>query len=166
MAVEKFEAPYGLVFHFNAYTGNFEREFCAYVIGAVGECNVGHQMASLYEEDHPEGTSFYNLSDRTRSEPDDNGCRRPVSIYHDLEVDKEPYNSLIIFFDTLPDEDAFKMIMERAKDFVIMKRTKDFAKNRSDWRSPSQKQPLTLFGATLISNKITRVIKTEKIFAL
>lgn len=156
MAVDKFEAPYGLVFHFNAYTGNFERAFCAYVTGAVGECNVGYQMASLYEEDHPQDTPFYNLSDRTRGEPDDNGCHRPVSIYHDPEVDKESYNSLIIFFDTLPDEDEFQMIMKRAKDF---------AKNRPDWRSPSQKQPLTLFGAKLISNKVTRVIKTEKIFA-
>lgn len=156
MAVDKFEAPYGLVFNFNCYTGGFERPFCAYVVGAVGECEVGRQMRDLYEEDHPKGTEFYDLSDRTRHEPDDHGCHRPVSIYHDVEVDKASYHSVIIFFDTLPEEDEIQMIMARARDF---------AQNRPDWRSYlGEKKPLTLFGAKLISNKVTRVIKTEEIY--
>lgn len=157
MAVDNFEAPYGLVFHFDCYTGGFERQFCAYVVGAVGECDVGREMLSLYKEDHPKGTQFYGLIDRTQHEPDDHGCHRPVSIYHDLEVDKAPYNSVIIFFSTIPEEEEIQMMLARANDF---------AKNRPDWRSRSEKTPLTLFGAKLISNKVKRVIKTEEIFVL
>lgn len=157
MAVEKFEAPYGLIFNFSEYAGNFEREFCGYVVGAVGQCDVGREMADLFNEDHPEGTKFYAVSDRTVSEPDDRGCYRPVSIYND-PVDDEQYQSLIIFFDTRPDDDELEMFLERAKVFC---------KEKPHWQSyhgDPEKYPLVLKGMRLITNKVERVIKTEKTF--
>ena len=35
---------YGLVVKTNSYAGDFEREYCAYVTGQVGECEVGWEM--------------------------------------------------------------------------------------------------------------------------
>ncbi len=154
MAVEKFEAPYALIVNLNQYTGNYGREFCAFVIGAVGECDVGHEMFELYEEDHPYGTPFHALSDRTVREPDDTGCRRPVSIYHDTNVDSTAYESLIIFLGTVPEYEELELITARAKQFC---------EERPDWKSyMGEKKPLTLKGIRLISNKVERVVKDVK----
>jgi hypothetical protein len=158
MAVAKFESQHALVFNFDAYAGNYEREFCAYVTGATGECGVGEDMADLYTEDHPRDTEFWALSDRCGSEPDDNGCWRPTSIYHDKEVDEKPYYSSIIFLATLPTDPEMKLIVARAKQFCA---------ERPDWKSYLGKtEPLTLKGVKLISNKVERVIKTVKQFDL
>jgi hypothetical protein len=158
MSVDKFEAPYGLVFNLDQYTGNYERNFCAFVIGKFGQCGVGEDMAELYEEDHPKGTPFWALGDRCSAESDDNGCYRPVSIYHDPQVDSSRYESLIIFFDTLPEDDEMAMILERAKRFCA---------ERPDWESYlGERKPLTLKGAYLISNKVERIIRVEKVFEI
>jgi hypothetical protein len=145
-----------LIVNLNQYTGNYEREFCAFVTGATGQCGVGDDMAKLYVEDHPKGTRFCAMSDRTSGQPDDNGCWRPVSICHD-DVDAEPYDSLIIFFDTLPEPDELEVITARAKQFC---------EDRPDWKSymgPVSEAPkLVLKGIRLISNKVERVIKTVK----
>lgn len=158
MAVEKFEARHALVFNFTQYTGGIERELCAYIIGAIGDCGVGEEMVELYDKDHPEGTEFWGLSDRTVGETDDNGCARPTSIYHDVGVDEKPNHSTIIFLGTLPTDEEMAMILAR---------TKDFCQNRPDqdqeWRT-GEKVPLTLKGVKLISNKVQRVIKTEKVY--
>jgi len=158
MAVEKFESKHALVFNFDAYAGNFEREFCGYVMGAIGECGVGSEMAELYNEDHPRDTEFWALSDCCSSEGDDNGCYRPASIYHDLEVDEKPYYSSIIFLSTIPTDPEMKVIIERAKGFCA---------TRPDWKAYlGARQLLTLKGVKLISNKVERVIKTVQQFDL
>jgi hypothetical protein len=158
MSVHKFEAPYGLVFNLDQYTANYERNFCAFVIGKFGQCGVGEDMAELYEEDHPKGTPFWALGDRCSAQPDDNGCYRPVSIYYDRDVDKNRYESLIIFFDTLPEDDEIEMVIARAKNFCS---------ERPDWKSyQGEKRPLTLRGVHLISNKVERVIKIERQFEI
>ncbi len=158
MSVDKFESKNALVFNFDQYAGNYEREFCGFVIGATGECGVGKDMAHLYEEDHPQGTPFYALSDRTTTEADDSGCWRPVSIYHDPDVDTQMarYHSLIIFLQTIPTDDEIAMIMQRAKRFCA---------ERPDWEDyMGEIQPLTLKGIKLISNKVERVITVEREF--
>lgn len=158
MAVTKFESKHALVFNFDSCGGNFERKFCAYVIGAVGQCDVGEEMAELYNEDHPEGTEFWALSDRCESEADDNGCFRPTSIYHDKEVDSKPYESTIIFLGTVPTDSEMAMIVDRAKTFCA---------ERPDWEPYlGEKQALTLKGVKLISNKVERVVRTVKQFNL
>jgi hypothetical protein len=61
-----------------SYAGNFEREMCAFVTGQIGECGVGEDIA---EE---EAGSIRHLDwwrDHVVPEPDDNGCRRPASIW-------------------------------------------------------------------------------------
>ncbi len=154
MSATKFEAPYALVFNLNQYVGNYLREFCAFVTGAIGDCEVGERMVELYQEHHPSGTPFCGLSDRTVREPDDGGCRRPVSIYHDVEADVNPGESLIIFLQTVPDYDELELIVSRAKEFC---------EERPDWESyMGDRKPLTLKGIRLISNKVERVIKDVK----
>lgn len=156
MAVDKFEAPYGVVFNFDCYTGGFERELCAYVIGAVGDCGVGEEMAELFDQDHPEGTKFCDLREYAVFESDDRGCARPTSIYHDREADEKPYYSTIIFLSAVPTAEEMNIIRQRASLFCHI---------RPDSQAFQMKiYPLNLRGIKLISNKVERVIKMEKFY--
>jgi hypothetical protein len=65
---------YGFVVDTDKYSGNFEREMCAYMTGHIGECEVGDKEAKKYLEK-------YSLIEGIISKPDDHGCRRPVVIY-------------------------------------------------------------------------------------
>jgi hypothetical protein len=160
MAVHKFEAPYGLVFNLDQYAGNYERDFCGYVIGATGQCGVGEEMAELYNEDNPQGTPFYALSDMCAQEPDDNGCYRPTSMHRDPDYDVPEvghgFASVIIFLGSVPSDDVIAMVSERAKRFCA---------ERPDWKSyMGEIKPLNLKGIKLISNKVERVVRVEKVF--
>ncbi len=69
-------APYLFVIDTADYAGNFERELCAYVTGRIGDCEVGREMAALFEEEIGQ-EPFKNVT----CEPDDHGCSRPATIY-------------------------------------------------------------------------------------
>lgn len=58
--------------------GNFEREMCAYITGQYGECGVGDSIAQKVAADIQH---YHWWTSNIRAEPDDNGCRRPVTIY-------------------------------------------------------------------------------------
>lgn len=160
MAVDKFEAKNALVFNLNSYAGNYSREFCAYLFGVTGQCDVGREQAALFEKDHPEGTKFWGLGDRCDSEADDNGCYRPVSMYHDKEVDVTPYESVIIFLGTVPTDEEMAMVIARAKTFCVERPDLTYMRDKA------KDHPITLKGVRLISNKVERVIKTVKQFEL
>jgi hypothetical protein len=143
MAVDKFDSPFALIVNLDQYAGNYEREFCAYVMGAVGDCDVGREMATLYYEE----VSDVCIADMTQPIADDNGCFRPVSIYHDSN-DVEAYDSLIIFLEDQPSAEDLTLIAQRAQKFCA---------ERPDWKSyMGERRPLTLKGIKLISNKVVR----------
>lgn len=58
------------------YSGNFEREMCAYATGQVGECGVGDNIAA---EELPNIVHADWWEDNVRQQYD--GCARPVGIY-------------------------------------------------------------------------------------
>lgn len=152
MAIDTFDCPYALIVNLDAYTGNFERKFCAYVMGAVGECGVGKDMRALFLRESP--MQYNELADLTQPVPDERGCWRPVSIYDDPS-DAEPYNSLVIFLGSQPSDEELEIIVERARKFCA---------ERPDWKeSHGPKRVLTLRALKLISNKVVRtqeLIKT------
>jgi hypothetical protein len=71
-----YSAPWIFVIDTEDYSGNFERELCAYITGHIGECGVGDEMAEHFEKEV--GEPLKNVVE----EPDeDNGCLRPTVIY-------------------------------------------------------------------------------------
>ena len=60
----------------NQYSGNFEREMCAFVTGKVGDCDVGHDFVEDFKRDVV-NVSFDNIMHIS----DDNDCSRPCSIF-------------------------------------------------------------------------------------
>lgn len=74
------------------YSGNFEREMCAFVTGQIGECGVGKQFVDGAQEELSEiplntvdGESIKTIHDwidcHIAMEMDDRRCERPASIW-------------------------------------------------------------------------------------
>lgn len=62
------------------YSGNFEREMCAFITGRTGGCEVGYEEASLASQDlNEEAVAWFE--DHLESHSDDNGTSRPCSIW-------------------------------------------------------------------------------------
>lgn len=89
----------------DSYAGNFERQMRAHITGHVGECEVGEEFV-----DDEISNKFLNVMDI----PDEHGCLRPVSSYHS----SGQYNSVAIFFDSLPTVDQIELMKERAMTFL------------------------------------------------
>jgi len=125
---------FGFVIKTSEYTGNFEREMCAFVTGRVGECEVGEEFV----EDEIE-TQFGNVMDV----PDDNGCCRPVSLCDDS-------NNLVIYFETKPTKHQIDLMKERAKLF------NEVRKNMDEWNKDSD---IKILGFELESyeNKVKKI---------
>jgi hypothetical protein len=61
------------------YAGNFERAMCAYITGQVGQCTVGEECATTFEEEVDLDENLFDLM--VEQVPDEHGCHRPCSIY-------------------------------------------------------------------------------------
>lgn len=116
-----FAAPWVFVIDTDEYAGNFEREMCAYCTGMIGQCDVGEEMVTLFEEDfeleadnYGEDNPFMDYADLWVM--DDNGCGRPTSIWRSPAGDD--YNSVAIFFEQEPTEELIKIMKERAQNFA------------------------------------------------
>jgi len=102
---EKF---YGIIIDTNQYAGNFERELCAHLTGHYDEYEVGIELAELVPDNIKE--LFNNVITR----PDESNCWRPVEIRQNGNGE---YNSLIIYFDTLPTQEHIDTIYERINSY-------------------------------------------------
>lgn len=125
---------YIFVIDTDSYSGNFEREMCAYMTGQIGDCEVGKQLA---EEATIEILEIVKKLERIIDKmPDEHGCYRPVEIWpnerygndghgnHALLTgsNKEEYpypafNSVAIHFNALPDNDLIDIMKKRSEDF-------------------------------------------------
>lgn len=102
---DSFREGFAFVIDTDSYAGNFERELCAFVTGQVGDCEVGTPNPS-YNYDEFEGTMMWI--------PDDNGCRRPVSLT--WGPDKKP-NSVALYFEIEPNVPMIEIMKHRSTEF-------------------------------------------------
>jgi hypothetical protein len=100
--------PFTFIIDTDSYGGNFERKLCAYVTGVTGECTVGEDVADLVAAD----LQGYGLGEIVMQVPDDNGCRRPVSIGGIKGCSVE------IYFDTEPSAFLIDMFKRRSLAFA------------------------------------------------
>ncbi len=101
---------FGLVIKTNSYTGNFEREMCAFLTGQVGECEVGKELKDVLL-DKPD------FEHNIQHVADDHGCYRPCSLH------EKNSNSMIIFFHTKPTEEQINWIKAHATEYDNVRRT-------------------------------------------
>lgn len=97
---------YGLIIKTDKYTGNFEREMCAYMTGHTGDCEVGDEESVEFLKEYPQKLAGII------KKPDEHGCFRPVDVH--------AYHSLIIFFDypIQEDTDTLNLLKSRANDYA------------------------------------------------
>jgi hypothetical protein len=100
---------YAIIVRTDSYAGNFERELCAHLTGIVGECEVGDEYVDESIESIFEGIVAHI--------PDDNGCRRPVSLGGCSKTKGFNGNDVVIWFDGLPSDEQKKLLKERALTF-------------------------------------------------
>ena len=63
----------------DSYSGNFERQMCAFITGATGDCGVGKHEAEIFQKENQD--EYYNFDEYTELEPDERGTYRPCSIW-------------------------------------------------------------------------------------
>lgn len=118
------------------YSGNFEREMCAYATGRVGECGVGDKEARVYFEETGKTEGIEEIIEK----PDDHGCCRPCEIQptpgwtnngygvqtrlkKNQKMKWPAYLSVGIFLDDIPKDEILELILERCRKFC--KESKD-----------------------------------------
>jgi len=81
MSKNEYTAPWIFIIDTDSYSGNFERQMCAYATGSVGECGVGDEEAEMFFDET--GFDGYNYSFGNIIQPvaDERGCRRPCYIW-------------------------------------------------------------------------------------
>jgi hypothetical protein len=99
---------YSIIIDTNQYTGNFERELCAFVTGQIGDCKVGEKFIDPDED--------YELfdDDIIRQDLDNDGCFRPVRICQDVNG---KINSIKIFFENKPTDEQINFIKNKTLKF-------------------------------------------------
>lgn len=156
MAIDNPNFEYAIIIETNLYAGNFERELCAYVTGAVGECDVGSELSDVAFK---ECDDIGEIADYTMCYPDDNGCYRPVSIYN-LEGDTG-YTTLIIFLEQPLPANLAKIVEERAYKFAEESRKNIDAPRLSGRKGYEQIKhgDLRINKVTFVEQEIVRTLK-------
>lgn len=146
------------VIHTDAYSGNFERELCAYITGQIGECGVGEDLASDFlDEVGDEAADLF--SDIVMQVNDDRGCARPCAIYatpgrlndgygnmrdgKEGETGYPAYESVAIYFSERPSDEQIELMKSRARDYAEQEY------NRKSYNR--DRDPLTIKGFELIT---------------
>lgn len=80
MPVEFVPAPWAFLIDTDSYSGNFERELCAWITGQVGECGVGDGLAESARAYLPNDLVRW-FEFHTGHVADDHGCSRPAAIW-------------------------------------------------------------------------------------
>jgi len=78
MSTEPFEG-YMVIIDTDKYSGNFEREMCAFITGEIGDCEVGDKERSIaLEELDPVVRGWFQRN--IVQIADEHGCERPVTL--------------------------------------------------------------------------------------
>lgn len=111
-----YDIHYDMIIKTTHYSGNFNREMCAYLIGMIGDGVVGEEFVKeFHESNHPQSIldeiEDINISIEDREEEGSEYCL-PV---HMTEGD---INAISIHFEILPSKELIDFIMDRAMKFT------------------------------------------------
>jgi hypothetical protein len=121
---------YIFVAHTNMYSGNFERDMCAFATGLIGECGVGDDYAEQFQEEC--GMDVYDkFQEMQVSLADEHGCHRPCTIWptpgrkndgmgkhSNGNAGFPAYESVAIFFDQQPKPELIDFMKGRILRFA------------------------------------------------
>lgn len=157
-------SEYVIIIDTDQYSGNFEREMCAYLTGQYGECGVGDDISES-ERDNIKNIDWWdeNIIERY----DEHGCSRPVEIYptpgltnngmgqNSVVTESNPYKypayqSVGIFVQELPSQEIIEELKERVLNFS------NFNKNRRSYN----KDDIAITGIRILTENLTTIENT------
>ncbi len=116
------------------YSGNYERELCAWMTGLIGDCGVGEEIQSAALQELPAETAEWLRAHIILD--NDRGCMRPVAIcptpgfvndgmgklyreedYVALAPRYPAYQSIVMKFSEKPPTELLQLLYERACSF-------------------------------------------------
>ena len=158
------------VVHTDSYSGNFERDLCAYITGQIGECGVGDDMARDFIEDEGDETAelFGEIVNQVQ---DENGIWRPCEIYptpgrlnngmgknfdaKEGEIGYPAYESVAIYFNQRPSDEQILLMKARTAKYTVNKY------NRESYHA--NREPLIVKGFELITEITEKKVARETI---
>lgn len=151
------------------YSGNFERQMCAFFTGVTGDCGVGLEYARVFKIDHKQTPIIDAFANMVKQVPDDHECYRPCSVWETpgwvndgkgnhskqymLRDGDYPANqSVAIYFEKRPTDTMIELMKIRANKF-----------NEYHVGQHVRNEPVTITGFRLITVKIKREDIVENI---
>lgn len=130
---------YKFIVKTDKYTGNFERQLCAYITGQIGECEVGDKQAKDFKDEYGEEICSM-FEEIIQNKADEHGCYRPCNIrqthpeadnyvHETYEYNGNTYNSVChndmeIYFYNKPTQEMIDIMKKRAYEYGKMKNIK------------------------------------------
>lgn len=110
---------YYLILDTNSYSGNFERNFCAFVTGEWGDSGVGAEVSKKYSA-NIQNLDWFKENSIHIEDPENPGseCYSPVDIYLSEAPNINKYNSVQIYIEDVPNDLVIAEIIDRSKYFV------------------------------------------------
>lgn len=71
---------YGFIVDTNKYSGNFERQMCAFMTGQMGDCGVGYEEACIFDKEVINKSIIEFFEENILQVKDENGTCRPCEI--------------------------------------------------------------------------------------
>ncbi len=142
--IDKESERFIFVIDTDSYSGNFERDTCAYVTGQIGDCGRGDNWARDFAEDVEDGEIPSSLADELEDkilQVAEEGCYRPVRTWttpgrvndgnghhSDGTVGWPAYESIGIFFGEQPSFELIDFMKKRALEFSVIPKEWDSEK--------------------------------------
>ena len=155
-----------IVIDTTSFTGNYERELCAYLTGQVGDCGVGSELAELAEEGMKH-LDWWNNNICPQESEDGSEFYRPCSIWptEGISYLGEPvkpgeriapgYFSVAIFVEEFPPEEVLQEMLERLK---VFSKNPEQLYIDNGFHKKLDSQELTITGYRLIEPKVEKVL--------
>jgi len=151
------------------YSGNFERQMCAFLTGVTGDCGVGKEEARMFKMEVKDKKLKEEFDSIIEVCGDSHGCYRPCSIWvtpgwvnngmgvHSKKDKMEngeydAYQSVGIFFFERPSDKMIELMKERASKFIEVHKNKHACN-----------QTIDITGFRIITVKVKREDSIENI---
>ena len=112
------ETHYDVIIDTNCYSGNFERNMCAFITGELGDGIVGDDLVHFFTESDVSEEIREEISENILplEDPDEEGSEYclPVSM---VEDDSGRYNGIAIHFSEKPSKQLVEFMVKRASEY-------------------------------------------------
>lgn len=124
---------YAFIVDTDAYSGNFERQMCAYITGLCGECGQGREIAEKAYKALGKTAEWFEAN--VISKTDDHGCFRPVAMHPTPNFYNDGMGGA--YDDSMDKDFVYKRYVKAVEDYrlpLIAEAEKKIAAGEKGWK--------------------------------